>query len=242
MTKPTDRWTDRLSEYLDGELPAREKATLERHLEGCRACARTLEELRTVVARARELEATVPPRDLWPGIAAQIAEQRKVRPIAEARRRRERRRAGGLVTLSLPQAAAAAIALMALSGGLVWTIASGGADGSGPGAASGPGGSPDAAFVAAGDGSGPAASTLARYRAAIAELERAVFEQSGTLDTATVRRIRQSLATIDRAIEEARQALREDPADPYLNHHLAETMRRKVDMLQRTAVLTLARS
>src|SRR5207249_2341818 len=47
-----DQWTDRLSEYLDGELGAAERAALEGHLATCGECGATLAELRRVVARA----------------------------------------------------------------------------------------------------------------------------------------------------------------------------------------------
>ena len=38
----TDQWTDRLSEYLDGELLTGERTALEEHLVGCAACRATL--------------------------------------------------------------------------------------------------------------------------------------------------------------------------------------------------------
>ena len=68
----SDRWTDRLSEYLDGELQPEEREDLQAHLFTCAACARTLAELRRVVERARALPDREPPRDLWPVIAAAI--------------------------------------------------------------------------------------------------------------------------------------------------------------------------
>ncbi len=256
MTKPTDgpdRWADRLSDYLDGELPAAEAESLERHLAGCEACARALEELRAVVARARDLEPAEPPRDLWPEIAARIARAGRSAEAGEAdgaagalslsgARRRRERRAGRRFTLSLPQLAAAAIALVALSGGGVWLATSAGSEGAVPGAAAG-GFEPatGVTLATAAERPGPESSTLARYQAAIAELETAIFQEGERLDTATVQRIRESLRTIDRAIAEARRALREDPADAYVNQHLAETMRRKVEFLQQTAVLAVAR-
>lgn len=249
--RPTDRWTDRLSEYLDGELPAAEREALERHLEACAGCRGTLADLREVVARARELEAETPPHDLWPEIAGRIA--REAEEVAEARRRGRPRRGGPRtdrpprerrVVLSLPQLAAAAIALMALAGGLVWAALAGGpggAVGGAPGTAAGPGAPPEASLAGATSGAAAPGSTLARYQAAIAELERVVFEEGEALDTATIRRIRASLAAIDRAIEEARRALREDPADPYANRYVAETMHRKLELLQRTASLAVSR-
>ena len=41
----SDRWTDRLSEYLDGGVEAAERAELEAHLADCEECAATLEQL-----------------------------------------------------------------------------------------------------------------------------------------------------------------------------------------------------
>lgn len=253
--RPSDRWTDRLSEYLDGELPAAEREALERHLEACAACRGILADLREVVARARELDEEAPPRDLWPEIAGRIAEQAEEAKAGADARRRGRPRRGGprtgrpprdrRVVLSLPQLAAAAIALMALAGGLVWAALAGGPGGDpvggAPGTASGPGAPSEAALAGSTSGSAAPGSTLARYQAAIAELERVVFEEGEALDTATIRRVRVSLATIDRAIDEARRALREDPADPYANRYVAETMHRKLELLQRTASLAVSR-
>ena len=48
----SDVWTDRLSEYLDDELPPRERAELERHLLGCAECSGTLAELRQLQGSA----------------------------------------------------------------------------------------------------------------------------------------------------------------------------------------------
>ncbi len=61
-----DRWTDRLSEYVDGELGVADAAALEAHLPSCGDCRATLEELRRVVTRAGRrtcrAAATVAPR------------------------------------------------------------------------------------------------------------------------------------------------------------------------------------
>ncbi|HEU5169409.1 MAG TPA: zf-HC2 domain-containing protein, partial [Gemmatimonadales bacterium] len=84
----TDPWTDKLSEYLDGELNESERAALERHLAACPACTTTLADLTRVVARARALPAPPPTGDLWPGIAARLAAGRapERRPRDRARR------------------------------------------------------------------------------------------------------------------------------------------------------------
>ena len=65
----TDKWSERLSEYLDGELNETEGRSLESHLATCAECAATLEELRGVTARAGSLDDRPPAHDLWAGIA-----------------------------------------------------------------------------------------------------------------------------------------------------------------------------
>jgi hypothetical protein len=75
------------------------------------------------------------------------------------------------------------------------------------------------------------------YAAAVADLERVLATGRTQLDTTTVRVIEQNLATIDHAIVEAQRALVADPANLYLNTHLAETMRRKLDLLRQAANL-----
>jgi hypothetical protein len=225
----SDVWTDRLSEYLDDELPPRERADLESHLTGCAECSATLAELRRVVARARALESTGPAADLWPGIAARIG--------AAPAERRTGARAQGRFTFSLPQLLAAGIALMVLSGGSVWLLR--------PGTPATP--------VASVTTLPPAESGLGtpvswqrraapRYDAAVADLERVLAEGRGRLDSTTVRVLEQNLRVIDQAIEQARRAVAADSANAYLNSHLAETMRQKLDLLRQAASLVSAAS
>ncbi len=75
------------------------------------------------------------------------------------------------------------------------------------------------------------------YAAAVEDLERVLSAGRGQLDTTTVRVIEQNLAVIDQAIAQAQRALLADPANLYLNTHLAETMRRKLDLLRQAATL-----
>ena len=70
------QWTDRLSEYLDDELPPGERSALEEHLRHCAACGAVLADLKRIVTRARGLEDQPPERDLWPGIAARKIDAR----------------------------------------------------------------------------------------------------------------------------------------------------------------------
>jgi len=215
----TDRWMERLSEYLDEELPATERAALEAHLETCNDCSAVLSDLRRVVDRARVAEEYVPRRDLWPGIASRIGATRAASP-----------RIGRRWSFSLPQLAAAAILLMTLSGGATWLLR--------PTTLS-PVGGPIATMAPAGTPVAVNASSSASqsYAAAVADLERVLASGRGQLDTTTVRVIEQNLAAIDQAIAQAQRALLADPANLYLNTHLAETMRRKLDLLRQAATL-----
>jgi hypothetical protein len=44
--------------------------------------------------------------------------------------------------------------------------------------------------------------------------------------------LERNLKAIDAAINEARMALEQDPANPFLNSHLADARRRKLDLLR----------
>src|SRR3954453_21283926 len=115
-----DPWTDRLSEYVDGELPEWERHVLESHLVSCADCSLIVSDLRRVVRRARTLRNSPPATDLWPGIAARIgaATPRAHDVMDLSVQRRVRRR----WAFSLPQLAAAGIALMTVSGGTAWLL------------------------------------------------------------------------------------------------------------------------
>jgi len=76
----------------------------------------------------------------------------------------------------------------------------------------------------------------------VADLERVLAQGRSRLDTATVRVIEKNLGIIDRAIRDAQSALAADPANSYLNLHLAQEMRRKLELLRQAAVLAGART
>lgn len=229
-----DTWTDRLSEYVDGELGAAERIALEAHLDSCDACRETVVMLRGVQLRARRLADRAPTRDLWPAIAAMIGPEspvRERRPVQPPARRRR-------YIISLPQLAAAGIALAVLSGGTVWLLGKGGP-------------APVEAPVVAGTRApAPPAPVVANasvraertYDAAVADLQAVLDAGRSRLDPHTVAVLERNLAVIDSAVSEAQRALAADPADAYLNSYLARTMRRKVELLRQAATLVSARS
>ena len=121
-----EEWTDRLSEYLDGELSADEQRALESHLRTCAPCAAVLNDLKRVVARAQAAGAAArpPQADLWAGIAERIDASRTwnggavpLDNVSAFRGRAPRR-----IAFTLPQLAAAAVVVAAVSGGLTWQL------------------------------------------------------------------------------------------------------------------------
>jgi putative zinc finger protein len=212
-----DLWTNRLSEYIDGELDNTERAALEAHLATCGHCYATLADLRQVVARAKTLEDREPAQDLWAGIRAGLTTDA---PIPLRRDRLVRRR----FSLTVGQLLAASVALVLLSGGGAWLALK-------P--------EPRAAALSPTPlpGTEIAASWTSGPDLAVADLQEALLRNESRLDTATVRVVRQNLAVIDRAIADARAALVNDPGNTYLNLHLANTMRRKLELLRRVNAL-----
>jgi hypothetical protein len=215
----TDKWNDRLSEYIDDELTPDERAQLEAHLASCAECALTLEELREVVARAGTLPARPPADDLWPGIEPRVmsAPGSSVVPFQVRAMRR--------FSFTLPQLVAAGLALMVMSGGGVWVLQHGGRATSMP-----PIAAADPTVV-------PAALSDPRYDEAIADLEQTLEAGGADLDPGTVKILEANLAAIDKAIAQSREALAGDPANVYLNNHLAETRQRKLALLRRATSL-----
>lgn len=220
-----DQWIDRLSEYLDGELDASQRVALETHLAGCETCARTLAELRRVVGRAQALDDRPPANDLWPGIAARIGVS-----TDDLSRRRARRR----VSFTIPQLIAASLLLIAASAGVVRLVLHRGGEKE-------PVAGTPAPRVQSVNWS-TRADTSADH--AVAELRQALAQgqRSGRLNPVTVRKIEHSLAVIDTAIVEARRALVLDPNSTYLNHHLADTMRLKLQFLREANRIATART
>ena len=224
----SDPWTAKLSDYVDGDLSEGERAAFERHLVACPACTSALAGLLRVVEQARALPDRPPETDLWAGIAERMIEA-PPGPVAP-------RTLGRRWTFTLPELAAAALAIAVVSGGGMW-LAARHVEGDQP-VATQPAPSPSPAVtpvtqVSLGD---------ARYDAAVADLQRVLENGRGTLDTATVRVIEKNLAVIDRAITDARRALAADPGNAYLNAHLAQTMRRKIDLLRQAATIVASRS
>jgi Putative zinc-finger len=244
-----EEWTDQLSDYLDGELAADERARVDAHLRSCAACTAVLNDLKRVVARAASADVRPPQADLWGGIAARIekdASSAAGNGVVPFPRRADRR-----FSFTLPQLAAAAALVIAVSGGLAWQVAAridrseSVRHATSPSTANA---SPNLdASTSAAISSGTGAADFARvenvsmadaqYDAAVADLEKALKAGRGHLDASTIAIVEHNLQIIDQAINQAREALVNDPANSYLSSHLVEARRRKLDLLRRATAL-----
>jgi anti-sigma factor RsiW len=259
MVGMSEHWTDRLSEYLDGELGPADAAALEQHLVSCDECRATLAELRSIVAAAAALPVAEPPRDLWAGIASGIGTRQsqaegRADDQAPRRARREpeghgqaargaagepesidlqqyarRRVAPRRFSFSMPQLAAAAVLLMTVSAAAAWWLAAG--DGA-PEQVAG-------VIVHAAEQPANGARLVAAVPERspldgdIAALEATLADARDHLDPATIEVIERSLDAIDQAIDDARAALAADPGNVQLERQLDQTMQKKLDVLRR---------
>ena len=240
MTMATeDPFTDRLSDYLDGEdLSPTERAEIEAHLATCATCQTTLAELAAVAARARSLPDRAPVADLWAGVSRRLTPARQPfcrsssRHIAASRSR---------CRSSSPPASRSCCFRAEWCG---WR-----------GSAIPRTSLPSAVAQVAPDEGAPAgpatktpnpASALSRvafadpnYDQAVADLEKMLEANRSRLDPETVRILEANLQTIDQAIDQSRKALRADPANVYLNNHFAASRNRKIALLRRASALAM---
>lgn len=216
-------WINQLSDYLDGELAPGARVAVEAHVGECTACARVLDELRRVVRRAAALDDQRPATDLWPGIAERIgasvpprlpADTPGVRPLFRRR-----------VTMTVPQLIAAGLATLLVAAGGIWYGRAQRVENAGVTVP------PIVATTAA---------VSTRYDEAVKDLAGILESERHRLDPKTVQAIEESLAVIDRAIQQARQALRTDPESEYLRRHLEQTTQQKLTLLRRVTSLASA--
>ena len=224
----TDRWTEMLSDYLDGELTAAEIRSLESHLESCENCHLVLGALRRVKNEARSLADPPVPDDLWAGIASRIGPAVSASPnLSEPSR-----------VLHLPVrrpapawgwAMAAGIALLLVSA--VALVLS-----------SRPNGRTAAPTLAVRDSSPAEKTQLATFDAAqvegeIAELQTALDKGRGKLDPKTIEVLDRNLTLIRQATEDAKRALAADPANKDLQNYFATNVQKKLELMRRATTM-----
>ena len=218
-----EHWTERLSDYLDGDLTAADARACEAHLAECADCRAVLDELRMVVSFAQADSDQVPTTNLWPGIHARIAGANVV-PF--------RRRS---YSFTLPQLALAASLLIAVSAGVAYLAV---------GRVSLQQGLLEDPIQAQAEPLMPASASVeranfadAQFDQAVSDLEKILVDMRDELDPRTIMVIERNLSAIDDAIREARAALDADPANTFLNSHLADSRRKKLELLRRATMI-----
>ena len=238
-----DQVIDRLSEYLDDDtldgqtMTTGERAAIATHVAGCAECRIAIAELQAVARLAANLPDTRPSADLWPGIESRLDPPSSILPFKRTLTRQ--------FSFTLPQLVAAGLALMVLSGGMVWVARVGGSRTSLPSIVATT--NPPSVESPAADPAASAPSTIeavnfadTQYDQAVADLEKALESGRTRLDPETVRILEENLASIDLAISQSRKALRDDPANVYLNNHFAASRNRKLALLRRASALVMA--
>ena len=223
-----NRWMDRVSDYVDGELDSAERALFEGRMAEDPELRSAVEEVEDVVTRAASLGPIEPSRDLWGAIEARITAgpiRRDLRPQAPAPRPQILRR----MTLI-----AAGLAVMVLSASAGWWLHDIGTP------------TPDhVAGIDQPSFSAPAVDGSAanfadqedRLAESIQDLESILSEYGDRLDPDTREAIVENLLQIDSAIADAHRALENDPNSDFLHAHIADSMERKVRLLEDAARL-----
>ena len=213
-------YADLLGEYVD-EVRATDHASdgrfgaFEQHLVGCVRCQALVADLTSIRLAASTLDEHIPPPRLWARIASSIDEQQR-RPWWQ-------RQLGGAFSAWVPAAVAASITVLLAAGAWsVWqqsrvqTPQQAGASVSEP------------------DSVVPAEQ---HYEQAIAGLQQLADAQNAALDPETRAVLTKSLAVIDRAINESRAALAQEPASTLAQESLLDALETKVALLQDTVGL-----
>ncbi len=209
---------DRLEDWLDGILPAREHRAVQHHLAGCPECRREAEAGAALARSVTELPREIAPRrDLWPGISTRLA---AADPTGSASRFR------WLPRPANPLAAAAAVLIVLLGALIVPRLTTNrGADREGFGWE----------HVI---GLLTTAEMEQQYRGAADDLISSLAGMPAVLPDTAREVIEANLQLVEQAITESRTALTAYPSDAGLQSMLAAAYRHKIELLQHTARLT----
>jgi hypothetical protein len=234
-----------IHDYVDETLAPRERAEVERHLEGCAECRRLVDDLREIRRAVARLKTDLrePPVRAWARLERAIRLEhehgaRRLEPSDTAARADARLKPSRSTVLRLvPWLAAAAILILATVVGLQFR----------PGRRTGPAGTTTSAPASAGTSvsTNEAAQTVEaelraaeeHYTKAITGLEQITRTEQGALDPGTAATLQKNLAVIDQAIGESRAALQTQPASEPAQESLVENFKAKIGLLQDTVAL-----
>lgn len=201
-----------LNDWVDGTLPPAEHAGVQAHLASCDGCRAAVERLRLLRSDLADLPRSIqPPAHVLMAVRAGVLET-------------QRNRGGGTWYMRPRLLAAAAVLLVTISSATTALLVRQTND---------TGGGTLAAPPPASSSSLVAVYALERtYEDEIAELQRALRGQQNALSPETLRVLQTNLDIIDRAIGEARAALRADPGNDALTDLVRSGYERKLDVLR----------
>jgi len=215
----------RMNDYVDGLLEPAERAVIDEHVKACDGCAGDLAVLSDLVAAMGALPAEAEPaRDVWPEVRGRIATADEGAKTVQFPGTRRRERRG--ITMTTRQLAAASIVLAFISGGSVWLAMSR---------------TPTAGLSTQPALGGPVSVMQAansQYEQAVASLEEILERGRDTLDAVTLATLEMSLHSIEDAIQDAEDALAEDPDSELLHRLLINHHQAKLRVLHQAAAAT----
>jgi anti-sigma factor RsiW len=212
-------YDDLLDDYVDGVRAAdygndTRMAAFERHLAQCAQCQAVVADLTSIRIVASTLDRQIPPPRLWAKIASSLDERQR-QPWWQ-------RQLGGALSPWVAGAVAASIALLLVAG--LWQQWKQPA----------PEPQQDISALPPEPAAVPAEQ---HYEQAIAGLQQLADAHNAALDPATRAVLTQNLAVIDRAINESREALVQEPASTLAQESLLDALETKVALLQDTVAL-----
>ena len=212
-----------INDLADGRLSATERTGALAHIRACVACAAQVADLQSVLTSAKAIPGELtPPAEAWTAIADRIDRTKTVTlPVASSAR-------PGL-KVSRGQLAAAALVLVAASSAITSVVMR-------RESATGPGNTVTSVSAAS-----PVTSEVARieddYLATASQLRATLERERAGLSASTIATVERSLALIDEAIAEAREALLNDPANDALRSLLRRSHEQKIEFLRRSTAL-----
>jgi len=211
-----------LNDYVDGLLSEEEARAFEKELEADAELRKAEAQLRNLRAAVHELPKGIQPgRDLWRGIQARL----QPKPIMVHPRHAA---PGWLFRLALPVAAT----VLVVAGASVWVRQVVTRAPVVPTVWERPGADLSVQLISA--ELGPIET---EYRRTTASLREQLEASKEFLAPETMRVIDENLAIIDKALEEIRTALKEDPGNQRLVHSLIATYDKEVELLERAVRL-----
>lgn len=210
------------------------------HRAGCADCTVVWADLERISADAGRLPLLSPSRDLWRGIEARLDADSAAQTGAAIAPLRSRR---GWLARPAFRMAIAASALVAVSAGVTWQVATSGAIERAVGSVVPSAILPSAIGTAQLGRLSELASltsvneTVVSMDREIADLQSIVDERRELLDPATITVLEQNLALIDRAIAESRRALEADPASRFLAAQFTRAYTSKLTLLRDVATI-----